>query len=122
VTGNRPDLDAPTAFASFEPVLSRWTTEELNDAADTVASLVEHPGYRVLHRAIKERVEYLFAKLVHGKLQEHAQMGKDIGMVSGSDQVLHVAQCVQYMAERRNREEAAKARQAEAAERREAAA
>jgi hypothetical protein len=117
MTGNRRTEDRPTAFAAFEPVLSRWTTEDLNDAAEFVQSLVEHPGYRVLHKAVKERVEFLFAALVHGRLGEHAQMGKDTGMVSGLDQVLHVAQCVQYAAERRNCEEAEAARRAEAAER-----
>lgn len=113
MTQNRPDTDEkPTAFAAFEPVLKRWTTAELEQAARDVQNLVAHPGYQVLHRAIKEKHARELVGLIHGVVLPQANYAAITSMLSGLDQVLHVPECVQYMAERRDQEEREAARQA----------
>jgi hypothetical protein len=88
----------------------------LEQASEEVRNLVEHPGYRWLHRAVKERQDKLVQRLIHGSNVSHDTYVSQAAMASGLDQVLYVAQSVQLMAERRQREEAEKARQALAKE------
>lgn len=110
--------EKPTAFAVFATVLARWDTERLEQAAADVATLADHPGYRVMFQVLGEKREKEVARLVHGGVLAHETYAAITGTLSGLDQVLHVAEAVLYANEQRRIQERAEA--AEAARSREA--
>lgn len=102
----------PPAYEVFADPLNRWDTSDLQQAAKDIDDLVNHPGYRAMHRLVGEVRERGMARLIHGRNLALEEYTATTSLLSGLDQLIRIPDCVAYAAEMRDEQEAAAARDA----------
>lgn len=81
--------DQSSANMAFSELLKRWSDEDLQTAAEQINDLTSHPGYKVLNRLIRERIQRSLRGLTGGNPKDdRADYVAILKWLHGMEQVL----------------------------------
>lgn len=92
------------ALTTFgDDILRLWEPEELFTLAREVEKLTASPGWRAIFEVLDRGRERAMARLMHGGTRPEAELRRDLGFLSGVDQVSLAAHAIVEGAERQRR-------------------